>query len=278
MALQLRRHHLSAIDQLRFEPLATRVRAELGGNVIVDSTTAMLVWEPKRVVASYAVPVEHVSGDLVEASEAEADAAPAPAVSMVDGPPVYDPRTPFHVHTTAGTTLDVRAETGVAARAAFRPDDAELHHVVVLDFAAFDQWREEEAEVVGHPRDPFHRIDVRPSTRHVEVRFEGQTLASSRRLHILTETMLPPRYYFPREDVSMDLLTPSSRRTTCAYKGHASYFSVRDSTDGEHLAWTYPDPLHDAELVKDAVSFFSERVELVVDADPQERPVTPWSR
>ncbi len=277
MSLQLKQHLMSAIGELRFEPLQTRLRAWSGGAVVVDCTSAVLVWEPKRVVATYAVPVAGVLAELVEAPQRSA-ASDLPVVAMLGGPQVYDPRTPFSVHTTGGTSYDLRTPSGRLNDAAFRLDDPALDGVVALDFEAFDRWLDEDEEVVGHPRDPFHRIDVRPSSRHVEVRLAGQSLAASEHVHVLTETMLPTRYYFPRDDVQLDRLAASDTRTACAYKGHATYFSLPDTPDGDDIAWTYPAPLHDAQLATDEVAFFNERVDVFVDGELQEQPATPWSR
>jgi uncharacterized protein (DUF427 family) len=109
----------------------------------------------------------------------------------------------------------------------------------------------------------------------VEVKVDGETLAESSEALVLLETGLPPRFYLPREHVRLDAAEDSDRRTTCAYKGHASYWSFGEEDD---LAWTYDDPLHDAEPVKDRIAFFNERVDLELDGELQERPVTPWSR
>jgi len=95
---------------------------------------------------------------------------------------------------------------------------------------------------------------------------------------LLFETHLGPRFYLPCDDVRMDLLTPSSTRSACAYKGEASYFSVE--VDGQvhpDVAWTYPAPLSDARDVKDLIAFLDERVDVRVDEVLRERPVTPWS-
>jgi uncharacterized protein (DUF427 family) len=76
----------------------------------------------------------------------------------------------------------------------------------------------------------------------------------------------------------MDLLVPSDSRTTCAYKGHASYFSLADGgPGGKDIAWSYNDPLHEAAAVKGLVCFYSERTDLRIDGVEQPRPVTPWS-
>jgi uncharacterized protein (DUF427 family) len=59
---------------------------------------------------------------------------------------------------------------------------------------------------------------------------------------------------------------PSSKKTRCAYKGSASYWHVRvrDALH-EDIVWTYADPQHDAEPVRDLLCFFNERVELLLD-------------
>jgi uncharacterized protein (DUF427 family) len=154
-------------------------------------------------------------------------------------------------------------------------DDPMLEGLVRVDWDAVDEWLEEEERLVGHPRDPYSRIDVRDTSRHVRVSIDGETVADSRRTKVLFEAGLPPRWYFPPEDVRRDLLENSSKRTTCAYKGHASYWSVGDERD---IAWTYKEPLYDAQPVKDMIAFFNERVDLEVDGERGERPQTQWSR
>ena len=200
----------------------------------------------------------------------------APARGLDDLPPVLGPAD-FSVHTCPGQSLDVHVGQHVLAATSFRPDDPDLAGYVSLDFGAFT-WLEEDEEVVGHPHDPFKRIDALRSSRHVVVALNGTVLADTTRAVALLETGLPTRWYFPREDVRMELLESSSHRTTCAYKGHASYYSVMDArASGRDIAWTYPEPLHDAEHVRDLVCFFSERTDLSVDGAHVVRPVTPWS-
>lgn len=73
----------------------------------------------------------------------------------------------------------------------------------------------EDEPVYTHPRDPYRRVDILPSTRHVRVEVDGQTVADSHSPRILFETGLPPRYYLPLTDVRMDLLRPSTTETHC---------------------------------------------------------------
>ena len=141
-----------------------------------------------------------------------------------------------------------------------------------------DAWFEEDEQLLSHAIDPYHRVDVRRTSRHVVVSANGVTLADSRRCLALFETGLPTRWYLPREDVLVDL-EPSELRTTCAYKGSASYFSVRTGDElNENIAWTYREPRHDAAPVRDHICFFNEAVELDIDGERQERPMTPWAR
>jgi uncharacterized protein (DUF427 family) len=150
-----------------------------------------------------------------------------------------------------------------------------LRDLIAFNFHALDEWLEEDEPVVGHPRDPFHRIDVNRSSRLVKVTLDGRTLAESQRPVVLFETGLPPRWYLPREDVNMDLLEPSSTRTTCAYKGHAETFSSGGHDD---VAWTYVEPDRQVEPIRDRIAFYNEIVDIELDGEPQERAVSPFSR
>jgi uncharacterized protein (DUF427 family) len=120
--------------------------------------------------------------------------------------------------------------------------------------------------VISHPHDPFARIDVLDSARHVRAELGGVVLAESSAPRALFETGLPVRYYLPPDDVRLDLLTRSATTTTCAYKGEAGYYSA-DLPGGADVAWYYDDPLADAIPVRGLVAFWSERVELYVDGE-----------
>lgn len=275
MAIAMSQLIWSAIGDLRVHPVRKWVRARVGDETVVDSRNVLLVWEPRRVVGSYAVPAEDIHGELVRHRAGDADEHP---VHVGDGPPVLDPTTPFAVHSTPGTPLTIRTPSGDLTGAAFVPDDPDLHGHVILDWSAFTQWLEEEQPVVAHPHDPFDRIDCLHSSRHIQILHKGTTLADTIRPVLLFETPLPTRYYLPRDDVAMDLLEPTDTHTQCAYKGRASYWSARigDAVLPD-IAWSYPDPLHDATPVRGLISFFTERLDLVVDGEPQPRPRTPWS-
>lgn len=257
MATSMDEFTMSQLGSLRWADMRRRVRALVDGEVVVDSARAIQVWEPYRVVGCYAVPVSDVVAPLTDAQSVDA---------ADDHGPILTPVDPFDVHTTPGTTCDLVAGERTLAGAAFRPDDADLAGHVLLDWSAFDEWREEEQTAVGHPHDPFQRIDCLDTGRHVVVTVGGSVLADSRRPTLLLETHLPPRHYLPREDVRMDLLVPSDTVTVCAYKGEATYWSavVGDEVIPD-VAWTYTDPLTDAEPVRDLICFYDERVDLTVE-------------
>jgi uncharacterized protein (DUF427 family) len=263
-----------SLDALRYEPTAKRIRVSLGGDPVADTCEARLVWEPRRVVPTYAVPLTSLSAQLVPAgAESGADEDVGVRLPAISSRPILDPTVPFDAHSCAGTAYDVIAGEETGAAAAFRPDDPDLSDYVILEFNAFE-WREEDQPIVSHPHDPFTRIDVLRSSRHVRVESDGQVLAESSRPMLLFETLLPVRFYLPREDVAVRL-EPSDTATYCAYKGRASYFSVPDGP--RDIAWTYHEPLHDADPVRDRICFFDERLDVIVDGKRRDRPVTPWS-
>src|SRR4051794_3964102 len=155
-----------ARGQLRYEPLERRVRAGLGATPVVDSTRAVLVWEPGRIVPSYAVPAEDILVDLVSAPG-----------SAAEPPDVLHPGIPFAVHTTPGEPVSIAGRAG----AGFRLADDALAGYVELDFGAFAEWYDEDERIYGHPRDPFSRVDVRRSSRPVRVEHDGVVLAETTR-------------------------------------------------------------------------------------------------
>lgn len=231
-----------AVGLLRHHPVEGRLRADDA----LDSTRAMLVWEPRRIVCSYAVPEADIRDRLTSAS-----ALPDP------GDPVLHPGHPFAIHTAEGDAVDV----GDRPAAGFRLADPDLAGYVVLDFNAF-AWLEEDEELVGHPRDPFHRVDVRRSSRRVQIEVDGTMVADTIAPRMLFETNLPTRFYLPAGDVHG--LEPSDHRSTCAYKGHASYWSLPGQPN---IAWTYESPVPEALAIKGLVAFYNERVQTIVDGE-----------
>jgi uncharacterized protein (DUF427 family) len=242
------------------EPFARRMRGRVGGETVVDSIRATLLHEQGHLPVLY-FPREDVRMDLLEPTD-------------------HHTRCPYKGDASYWT---IRAGGQTRENAAWgypRPlaDAPDLSDLIAFYWKQLDEWLEEDEPALGHVRDPYHRIDVRETSRHVRISLDGHLLAETRRARALFEASLPTRWYIPFADVGGDVLVETDTRTTCAYKGHASYFSARvgDRLE-EDVAWTYREPLHDAERVLGHVAFFDERVDVEVDGEPQTRPTTQWS-
>ncbi|RKT68960.1 uncharacterized protein (DUF427 family) [Saccharothrix variisporea] len=242
---------------MRVEQGLKRVRAYLGGSVVVDTVRPFLVWE-KPYYPTYYLPAEDVRASLVETGEVRR------SPSRGDGA-VYDVK------------VDGAVAEGAAVRYAESPFE-ELRSLVRLEWDAMDEWFEEDEPVYVHPRDPYTRVDALPSSRHIRVEVGGVTVAESSRPVVLFETGLPARYYLPMTDVRMDLLRPTDLRTSCPYKGTAEYWSVvvGDAVH-ENVVWGYRTPLEESRRIAGLVAFYNEKVDIFVDGVREERPRTPFS-
>lgn len=239
-----------------FEDSPRRMRGLLAGETVVDSRRSKLLHEHGKPPVHY-FPEDEVRMDLLTAT---------------------DHRTHCPWKGDA-THYSVRVGERVAENAAWSyreplPDAPPIAGYVAFYWDRLDGWLEEDEPAIGHARDPYHRVDVLDSSRAVRVEVGGETVAETSRPRALFETGLPTRWYVPPDDVRRELLVASDTHTTCAYKGVASYWSSGADDD---VAWFYPDPRHDAERVRDYVCFFNERVDLYVDGELQERPITQWS-
>jgi uncharacterized protein (DUF427 family) len=153
-----------------------------------------------------------------------------------------------------------------------------LRDAIRLEWGAMDAWFEEDEQVFTHPRDPYTRVDILASSRHVRIEVDGVTVAESTSPRLLFETGLPVRYYLPKPHVRMDLLSPSETVSHCPYKGQAEWWSVR-AADGLRvdLAWSYPTPLAESQKIAGLISFYDEKVDVYVDGVLQARPATKFS-
>lgn len=243
--------------RVRLERGQKRVRGILGGKVVFDTLTPVLVWEVPYYPAYY-VPRGDVQATLIPTARRES--------SPSRGEAEY---------------FDVEVDGRTAREAAWwypASPLAGLRELVRFEWKALDEWLEEDEPIYVHPRDPYKRVDILASSRHVEVVVRGVKVADSRQPRILFETSLPPRYYLPLADVRLDLLVPSTTTTQCPYKGTATYWSLRVA--GEVLpdfVWTYRAPFPESQKIAGLVAFYNEKVDLHVDGVLQERPRTPFS-
>jgi uncharacterized protein (DUF427 family) len=239
---------------VRVEPSAKRVRAYLAGRVVADTRRPSLVWEVPYYPAYY-FPLGDVTAELSPTGKTE------------------------HSPSRGDAELyDVRVDGAVAEGAAKRYPDSPLPAIrglVRLEWAAMGEWLEEDEPVYTHPRDPYHRVDILASSRHVRVEVDGTTVADSARPVILFETGLPPRYYLPLPDVRTGLLTPTGTQTHCPYKGTATYWSV-DAGRGPRadLVWAYRAPLPESQKIAGLACFYDEKVDVYLDGELQQRPRT----
>lgn len=225
------------------EPTPRRVRVRLGNTVVADSTRAQLLIQfGPGGFPTYYVPADDVRpGVLVEES---------------------------------GGRWSVVAGGRRAEGAAWTNEDfGELKGMVTFSWETLD-WYEEDEQVYAHARPPNHRVDTLRSSRRVQVYVDGQPVADSTRPLLLFETWLPTRYYLPFSDVRTEVLTASETISYCPYKGRARYWSHPAVAD---VAWSYPDPIPENPKIRDLLCFYNERVDMVVDGEPLERPDTPFS-
>ena len=247
--------------EIRFEPSPKRVRVQFGGATVADSTRVRLLFETKHLPVYY-FPVEDVDESVLTLTD-------------------HRTHCPFKGEASHWT---VRAGGREAENAVWGYDSPYDETSEIAGYRAFywdrmDHWFEEDEEVFVHARDPYTRIDILQSHRRVEIVLGGKVVADSANALFLFETGLPARYYLPREDVRMDLLTPTGTRTRCPYKGEAVYWTAEAGGQTfDDIVWAYPDPVAEAARIADRLCFFNERVDAVrIDGEEQDRPKTKWS-
>jgi uncharacterized protein (DUF427 family) len=248
-------------EMVRIEPSPRWVRAYFGGQPIADSKRVLLVFEPRRLPVYY-FPVADVRTDLLRPSDYSATEAGAASERK-------------------RWTLESDGRTVPNIGWSFAdPDGARtpLKDHIAFYWDKLEAWYEEDEQVFVHPRDPYKRVDVMPSSRHVKVVLDGETVAETHRPTLLFETSLPTRYYMPQMDVRLDLLEKSDTSTQCPYKGRAVYWSIRAAgTVHQDLVWSYPFPIPECPKIAQLMAFFNEKLDIYVDGELQARPRTNWS-
>lgn len=243
------------------EPTSRWIRVRIGAELIADSRRALLHVQygpgvlPRSFLPTYYIPIDDVvPGVLVDPVE--------------DGAGL----TVWAVQ-SAGRRVDDAAWTHRSPSAPLQA----LAGMVTFSWRDPLTWFEEDEPLLAHARDPHKRVDVVPSSRTVRVEKDGVILAESRRPLLLFETTLPVRYYLPADDVHV-ALTPSATQSVCPYKGVATWWSARIGDQlMEDIAWSYPSPVPENPRIAGLICFRNEWVDLVVDGEQLERPVTPWS-
>jgi uncharacterized protein (DUF427 family) len=231
----------SPAHRLLMQEFPRRVRATFGGQAVFDTTRAMLLHETGILPQVY-VPQADIRPDLLRPTD-------------------HHTFCPFK---GTASYWSVAAGDRVAENAIWSypepvPEAQWLRGYAGFYWDAMDEWYDEDERVEGHIRDPFHRVDVRRSSRPVRVRLGDTVLAQTSRPLLLSETGLPNRFYLPAGDVRQDLLEPSDTHTFCPYKGTASYWSVA-AADGKlaDAVWSYPQAEGDSAAISGYLCFLHD--------------------
>ena len=220
--------------RIYFADFLPRVRATIGDRTVLDTTRAKLLYESGIAPRLYA-PLEDYAADVLERTG-------------------HTTHCPFKGDASYWTVAGrenalwgyerpIQEAAWLAGHAALYPD-------------SIDAWFVEEERAVGHLRDPFHRIDVHPSSRRVRILHGDEVIADSDRAVLLFETGVPPRAYIARRDIRASI-EPSETRTVCAYKGEARHWTVAGVQDA---AWSYEYPRPEAFGIAGLLAFHPDRV------------------
>ena len=226
------------------EPLRRRMRVQFAGEWIADSEDVLLLHEPGHYPVAL-FPLADVRSDALVAEE----------------------RTTAHRDLGATGWFTIVAGDRTSPRSAWQytapPEHArELRDRVAFAWRAMDAFYEEDERIVGHAADPYHRIDIRHTSRHLVARAAGRVVADTTRPVVLYESGFAPRWYVPRDDIDPSALAPADGQTFCPYKGLASYYDI-DGRPG--AAWSYPQAWPEVDRIRDLVSFEPDKVDVFLD-------------
>ncbi|KAK2054548.1 DUF427-domain-containing protein [Colletotrichum caudatum] len=259
--------HLLVNGPHRVQDTSRRVRVILNQAYIVDTTSAVHVWEHVAYPQYYVRMSELRNCSWKDTQDIHsADDSSAVAAHVVE--------------------VTIPGQNGakdlVTDRVLRFSDDEKLNGalkgLVRLEFGSMDQWLEEETPIYVHPKDPFKRIDILPSSRPVEVKVAGRTVAKTDFAVHLLETGLPTRYYLPLASVDQSALRKSELLTKCPYKGDAEYYHiVVDGEEHKDLVWYYRNPTHESAGIAGLLCFYNEKVDIFLDGRLLERPKTFFS-
>ena len=241
---------------LYLEPSPRRVRGVIGGETVVDSIDVALLHETGYLPIWY-FPRSDVRFDLLEATE-------------------HTTHCPFKGDASYWT---IRAGGKVAENKVWGypeilPGTPPITDRVAFYWDAVEHWYEEDEEVFVHPRDPYHRVDLVPSSRTVRVSLDGVVAGRVEPAAGVLRDQ-PADALVPPQGGSRRRLRADDARTRCPYKGTASYWSVGGNDD---IAWSYEDPIPAAAALLGLVSFYDEVVDVDIDGERQERGYSPFAQ
>ncbi|KAF8577655.1 DUF427-domain-containing protein, partial [Ramaria rubella] len=240
----------SGPDKIELTP--RRVRLLYNGVYIADTIAAKHVWEHKYYPQLY-IPAKSFKSDI-----------------LVKGEPIDSNASAFY---GIIKVKDKQTDKVILF------EKGSLNGLVKVDFNVIDAWFEEDEQIFVHPKDPYKRVDIRSSSRHVKVVIDGHTIAETNNPTLLFETLLPPRYYLPKTSVvDWSMLADSPTISQCPYKGEANYYDV--TVNGQvykDIIWWYRTPTVESSAVAGRLCFYNEKVDIWIDGQKQERPITKFS-
>ncbi|MFJ4467932.1 DUF427 domain-containing protein [Streptomyces sp. NPDC089424] len=229
------------------ERLRRRLRVRFNDIWIADSEQVTLLHEPGRYPVAY-FPRADVGEEALVASG----------------------KVTRHRDLGDTTWYAVRAGGRTTERAAWEftglpPHAAVLQGHVAFAWRAMDAFHEEDDRILGHAADPYHRIDIRNTSRVLEVRLGDTVIARSEHPLVLFESGFAPRWYVPRADIDESRLRAVGGRTFCPYKGLCDYYDIGEA---RRAAWTYRTAYREVDRIGDLVSFEPDKVEVSLDGRP----------
>jgi uncharacterized protein (DUF427 family) len=240
--------------RLLWHAFPRRVRAEFGEQTVLDTRAGMLLHETGLRPQLY-LPEQDLRAEFLEPTD-------------------HHTYCPFKGIASYRT---LRIGDRVADNAVWHypdpvPSASWLAGYAALYWSAVDRWLDEDEEALTHLPDPFHRVDVRTTSRRVRVLAGDVVIADSTRSLMLSETGLPNRYYLPAADIQEDVLVASGTQTVCPYKGRASYWSLRlGDRELADAAWGYPQPLAEAARIAGYRCFDYDKLTVEIDGTPADQ-------
>lgn len=114
----------------------------------------------------------------------------------------------------------------------------------------------------GDSAAPFR---LAPAAGTVVIRAGGAVIAESRTALIMDEGTYAPVYYLPRRDAGIEFLSPSGTVTRCPHKGAARHYHLRvKSGTIEDAAWSYEEPLDQAQEIRGYIAYYADKVTVEV--------------
>jgi uncharacterized protein (DUF427 family) len=244
---------INQVDQTA--PVPRRIRAVLNGHTVLDTTSAIYLWEWPPY-PQYYIPAGDIDHSVLIDEQHEQ-------------------------RLRRGTSRRHGLQVGdVTRKGALRIYDAdaapEVAGMARFEWDAVDAWYEEDEQVFVHPRNPYSRVDALRSTRPVRVELDGILLAESTSPVMVFETGLPTRYYLDRTAVDFTRLTPTDTVTACPYKGVTSGYWTAQLGDAVYpdIAWTYDFPTRQLLPIAGMIAFYNEKVDIIIDGVAVARPTT----